>query len=166
MTVPMNIERAAQPAHPVRRAGLRVTQWVLGILGGIGAFLGGFILLAGPDQSVGIGGAASWQVGEIDPAWGWGLLVAGAVALVAAAALALRDRARGSGPAQAATGRADVLAHTAVFAAVNAFLWLQDILIGGGLNYAYWVTIPWGIGLVAHALTAGRGDEPTPPAPG
>ena len=35
---------------------------------------------------------------------------------------------------------------------VNAFLWLQDLATGGGLEYAYWTTIPWGIGLLAHAI--------------
>ena len=42
--------------------------------------------------------------------------------------------------------------HGTAFAIVNAFLWLQDIVAGGGLEYAYWPTIPWGIGLIAHAL--------------
>lgn len=47
----------------------------------------------------------------------------------------------------------DLMWHAAVFVVVNGFLWLQDILIsGGGLNYAYWVTIFWGIGLVFHAV--------------
>jgi hypothetical protein len=34
---------------------------------------------------------------------------------------------------------------------VNALIWLQDIATGGGVEYAYWITIPWGIGLTIHA---------------
>lgn len=38
---------------------------------------------------------------------------------------------------------------------MNAFIWIQDIAIGGGVSYAYWITIPWGIGLAIHATTYG-----------
>jgi hypothetical protein len=127
---------------------------VLGILGAIATFLGAFILLGSDEQSVGLGGQASWQVGEIDPAWGYGLLAVGGLALLATLGLALRAR---SLPATAAaepdTGWGDVAVHAGIFAVVNSFLWVQDIALGDGVNYAYWVTIPWGIGLAAHALT-------------
>jgi hypothetical protein len=42
--------------------------------------------------------------------------------------------------------------HTGLFVVVNAFLWAQDIVAGGGLEYAYWVTIPWGVGLISHGV--------------
>ncbi len=42
--------------------------------------------------------------------------------------------------------------HTAAFVVVNTFLWIQDIAAGGGLEYAYWTTIGWGIGLAFHYL--------------
>lgn len=139
------------------RARFTVTGWVLGVLGAITTFLGGFILLAGDEQSLGLGGDVSWQVGEIDPAWGYGLLVVGVLGLLATLALVLRAR---SLPATAAaeprSGWSDVGAHAAVFLVVNALLWFQDIAMGDGLNYAYWVTIPWGIGLAAHATAQHR----------
>ncbi len=43
-----------------------------------------------------------------------------------------------------------LLWHTAAYVVVNAFLWIQDIVGGGGLEYAYWTTIGWGIGLGFH----------------
>ena len=46
----------------------------------------------------------------------------------------------------------DLLWHIGVFVVVNAFLWIQDIAAGGGLDYAYWTTIAWGFGLLLHIL--------------
>jgi hypothetical protein len=136
------------------RARFTVTGWVLGILGVIATFLGGFILLGSAEQSVGLGGQASWQVSEIDPAWGYGLLVAGLMALLATVALVLHTRSLPATPvASPRSGWGDVATHATIFLVVNAFLWMQDIALGDGLNYAYWVTIPWGIGLAAHAVT-------------
>ena len=34
---------------------------------------------------------------------------------------------------------------------VNALIWAQDLAMGGGV-YAYWVTVPWAVGLTAHAI--------------
>ena len=45
-----------------------------------------------------------------------------------------------------------LVVHAFVFVAVNAFLWIQDIVAGGGIEWAYWATIPWGIGLTIHAV--------------
>ena len=56
----------------------------LGIVGGIAAFVGGFILLGDDRGTVDIGGMVSWQVSEIDPLWGYGLLIGGALALLGA----------------------------------------------------------------------------------
>ena len=40
--------------------------------------------------------------------------------------------------------------HIAVYVIVNAFLWFIDLNAGGGLDWAYWTTVPWGIGLLFH----------------
>ena len=159
---PLRDTQTRTPTSPTR-GGLRVSTWVLGIVGGIAAFLGTFILLGGEDQSLGLGGEMSWRVGEIDPAWGYGLLAVGVVALLGMAALVVRARSLPVTPAAPRSGWADVLTHAVVFLVVNAFLWAQDIAMGGGLGYAYWVTIPWGIGLAAHALAVYR-DERRPAA--
>jgi hypothetical protein len=45
----------------------------------------------------------------------------------------------------------DLMWHVAVYVIVNAFLWIMDFAQGGGLEWAYWATIPWGIGLAFHA---------------
>jgi hypothetical protein len=160
MTAPMQQAHESvvqRTSSPTRRAGFHVTGWVLGIVGAIAAFVGGFILLGGDNQWVGVGGEASWRVSEIDPAWGYGLLAVGGLALMAMVGLVVHDRRRRGAPGTEPTsGTGDVLIHAAVFVAVNAFLWIQDIALGGGLDYAYWVTIPWGIGLVVHAITASR----------
>lgn len=42
--------------------------------------------------------------------------------------------------------------HVGAFVIVNVFLWFMDIAGGGGVQWAYWVTIPWGIGLAFHVL--------------
>lgn len=43
--------------------------------------------------------------------------------------------------------------HIAVYVIVNVFLWIMDFAQGGGLQWAYWVTIPWGIGLAFHVAS-------------
>lgn len=47
----------------------------------------------------------------------------------------------------------DVMWHVAVFAIVNIFLWAIDIAGGGGVNWAFWPTIGWGIGLAFHVAS-------------
>ena len=42
--------------------------------------------------------------------------------------------------------------HVGAFVIVNVFLWFIDIAGGGGVQWAYWVTIPLGIGLAFHVL--------------
>ena len=44
----------------------------------------------------------------------------------------------------------DLMWHVASFVIVNAFLWLLDFGQGGGLDWAFWPTIGWGIGLAFH----------------
>ena len=40
--------------------------------------------------------------------------------------------------------------HVVVFVVINAFLWGIDIATGGGVGWAYWVTIAWGLGMAFH----------------
>lgn len=42
--------------------------------------------------------------------------------------------------------------HTSFFLVVNGLLWVQDIVGGGGLEWAYITTIAWGAGLTIHML--------------
>lgn len=132
---------------------VRLGEWVLGIAGAIATLVGLLSFAGGDDVYVGLGGEASWRVADIAPAWGYTLLIGGIAAVLLAAALVRWDR-RHPVPAKPANPRADVLVHGTVFVLVNAFLWAQDIALGGGVDYAYWVTIPWGIGLAVHAVTA------------
>ena len=127
----------------------RIAEWFLGIFGVIVASMGVVLLTAGADQYVGLGGNLLWQVGEIAPAWGYGLLIGGVVLLVGAVLLRLMER-RHPGVYNAPSERAVLFTHIAAFVLVNGILWIQDVLAGGGLEYAYWVTIPWGFGLAAH----------------
>lgn len=137
-----------------------IGAWVLGILGAVCAFMGLFILFAGEEQSVGIGGDLSWKVGEIPMAWPYGLLIGGVVLLLAAVLLyRMGVNAARTGGQVASHALTDLVLHGIAFAFVNAFLWLQDIATGGGLDYAYWVTIPWGVGLAIHIGTYALGGR-------
>jgi 2TM domain len=139
---------------PARRATLQVSRWVLMILGGIAAFMGLFILVGDEEQYIGIGGDYSWQVGLVDPLWGWGLLIGGALFLIGGVLLVLRDRGRRPVPGEVESSPGvDLLVHSVIFVLVNSFLWIQDIVVTGELNYALWVTLPWAVGLGIHALT-------------
>lgn len=152
----MSMSSPPMPATTSRHFGqFRVTRWVLIVVGGIAVFLGLFIMFGSDDQSVGLGGEASWKVSEIAPAWGYSLLAVGLVLLVGGVVLTVRNRRLPLTDRPDGSGWSDVLAHVGVFLVVNAFLWIQDIAIGGGLDYAYWITIPWAIGLAAHAVTQG-----------
>lgn len=42
--------------------------------------------------------------------------------------------------------------HVTFYVIVNAIVVSQDLVAGGGLDWAYWVLVPWGIGLLAHGL--------------
>lgn len=141
-------------SSPVRRASLQVTRWVLMILGGIAAFMGLFILIGEDEQYIGIGGDVSWQVGTIDPLWGWGLLIGGALVAVGGVLLMLRDRGRKDLTGAVETSPvADLVAHAIIFLLVNSFLWVQSIVITGGVGYVIWVTLPWAVGLGIHAVS-------------
>lgn len=141
----------------------RVTRRVLIVVGAIAAFLGIFIMAGPDDSSIGLGGEVSWEVGDIAPAWGYGLLLFGAAALAGGLVLVARARRLPKDGAVKADGWHDVVAHAVVFLVVNAFVWIQDFAIGGGIDYAYWVTVPWGAGLIVHAVAQaaeGRGAQP------
>ena len=156
----MNTSTHVAPAH--QGTTLRVGEWLLAALGVVAAFLGLFVLLAPDDQSIGLGGDLSWTVGELGPGWGWGLLAGGVVGLVAAALLLRYDRH--AGYAHETTPMSGLVIHAIGFVVANAFLWAQDIAIGDGLNYAYWVTIAWGVGLLAHAVSVFSGRRRSPPS--
>lgn len=47
----------------------------------------------------------------------------------------------------------DFYSHLVVYLVVNTGLVLLDLAQGDGLQWAYWVVIGWGIGLVAHAAS-------------
>jgi hypothetical protein len=44
----------------------------------------------------------------------------------------------------------DLMWHTATFVIINGFMWLLDFGQGGGLDWAFWLTIFWGIGFAFH----------------
>ena len=128
--------------------GSRIAGLVLWIGGGLAAFLGLFLLLGPEEEYLGLGGDLSWRVGDVHLAGGYGLAAAGLAALVGALVMTLRMRAA---PKIETTAREVLTTHAVVFAVVNLFVWLQDIALGDGVNEAYWVTITWGLGLLAHA---------------
>lgn len=47
----------------------------------------------------------------------------------------------------------DFYSHLIIYLVVNAGLVIIDLIQGDGLQWAYWVMIGWGIGLVAHAVS-------------
>lgn len=53
--------------------------------------------------------------------------------------------------------------HGATYLIINGFLWFIDLL-NGGLDFAYWVSISWGIGLAFHAAAVliGEDDKSSP----
>lgn len=134
-----------------RRGPLRSFEWLLGIVGGIAAFLGLFIMFGPEDSSVSVGGVGSWRVGDIASGWSYGLVIGGVLAAVGVVALVLWDRRHPAAATRERSVHADLYAHATAFALVNAFVWIQDVATGGGVDYAYWITIPWAIGLAAHA---------------
>lgn len=145
------------PDHMGGGPGWHFLEWSFGIIGGIGLFLGLVALLASDQTSIGLGGDWSWEVGEISTGVKYGLLIGGLVLLGLAIMMTLLGRRRPAPEAVVDTERSHLIWHAGVFLAVNAFLWIQDVAIGDGLNYAHWTTIPWAIGLAVHALVFMRG---------
>jgi hypothetical protein len=131
----------------------------LTILGAITTLLGFFVMFGNESSSIGLGGAWSWEVGEIPDGWMFSLLVAGGVLLIGALVLALAGRNR---TRVESSPLSNLVQHAVIFTVVNAFIWMQAYALEDGLDYAYWVTVPWGIGLVIHIATyrASRSKAP------
>ena len=57
-------------------------------------------------------------------------------------------------PEERAAKRAEDLTglywHIAAYVVINIFLWALDWIQGGGIEWAYWVSVPWGLGLAFH----------------
>ena len=108
----MSMSSPSSTAGASHHAGqYRVTRVVLMITGGLAAFLGLFIMFGSGDQSIGIGGEVSWQVDEIAPGWGYGLLAAGLVLLVGGIVLTVRSHRLPAAERAADSGWSDVLAR-------------------------------------------------------
>lgn len=45
-----------------------------------------------------------------------------------------------------------LLWHVGAFVIINAFFWLLDAMGAGGINWAFWITGAWALGLAFHAL--------------
>lgn len=46
-----------------------------------------------------------------------------------------------------------LLWHIGSFVIINGFFWVLDLFVGqDGLQWAYWITLVWGLGLVFHVL--------------
>ena len=95
----MTARHGSTPDHgtPVSTEGIDwrgITEWISGIIGGIAVFLGLFVLFAGEDHYVGIGGDVSWRVGDISLWWAYGLLIGGLVLLAIVVVLVLQGRRR------------------------------------------------------------------------
>ena len=68
----------------------------------------------------------------------------------------MADVASGGTENRVRTGVRDrplVVWHVAAFVVVNAFLWGLDIAGGSGVQWAYWVTIVWSLGLALHVTS-------------
>jgi hypothetical protein len=125
-----------------------VSAVVVTIPGAVWALLGGMILLGGDDQHIELGGDLSWRAGDISQWWGSGLLAVAAAFLLGAVALR-RHRPAGGGSA----AWSDLLVHGVVFLLVDAYRWAQHPALGGGVDRAHRVAIPWAIGLIGPAVT-------------
>ena len=50
--------------------------------------------------------------------------------------------------------------HIGTFLVINAFFWLLDIATGvDGVQWAYWITIFWGLALAFHVVAYGVGGS-------
>jgi len=142
-----------------RGIGWKSTWWLLALIGGVATFLGLFILFGNEDEYVGLGGDWAWQVGEIGSVLALSILIGGLMALAIVVRMTIQGRRMGP---VTTTPVQDLMFHAGVFAVVNAYIWVQDYALGTGLDYAHWVTIPWGIGLAVHAFTTFTAKSPAP----
>lgn len=50
--------------------------------------------------------------------------------------------------------------HIGVFVVINSFFWILDLVTGaGGLQWAYWITIFWGLALAFHVVAYAVGES-------
>lgn len=54
----------------------------------------------------------------------------------------------------------DFRGHLGTYLIVNAMVWSIWLIGGQGYPWPIWVTIPWGIGMVAHAIAVYRPAHP------
>lgn len=54
----------------------------------------------------------------------------------------------------------DFMGHLGAYVMVNAIVWAIWLMGGGGYPWPIWVTIPWGIGIVSHAISVYRPPKP------
>ncbi len=156
------VDVAMIDTSPERRRGAtwKVAEWVFGLGGAITTFMGVFILLGPETEYVGLGGDWSWRIGDVSTAWTVGLILGGLILLAVAYYLVVEGRRRTAVPPTPFT---DLAVHLGVFFLVNAFVWVQDFALGGGLDYAFWMTIPWAVGLALHGYIYWlRGREVVP----
>ena len=53
-----------------------------------------------------------------------------------------------------------LLWHIGVFIVINAFFWTLDLVTGAeGIQWAYWITIFWGLALAFHVVAYLVGDS-------
>jgi uncharacterized membrane protein YhaH (DUF805 family) len=59
-----------------------------------------------------------------------------------------------------------VMWHVGAFLIINAFFWILDLLVGqAGVQWAYWITLFWGLAVAFHVLAylvVGRRSDGTP----
>lgn len=75
--------QAATPVRTPVSPGRAFLGWFVGIVGAVAVFLGTLMLFGPEDQSIGFGGDASWEIGEISAWWGIGFLAGGFLVLLA-----------------------------------------------------------------------------------
>jgi hypothetical protein len=55
--------------------------------------------------------------------------------------------------ARRATYLTGLMWHVGAFLIVNAFLWVLDAIVGqSGIQWAFWITLFWGLALAFHVL--------------
>ncbi len=55
--------------------------------------------------------------------------------------------------ARRATYATGLMWHIGAFIILNAFFWVLDLLIGqSGIQWAFWITLFWGVALAFHVL--------------
>ena len=55
----------------------------------------------------------------------------------------------------------DLLWHVATFAIIIPMLWFIDLASGGGVTWAYWPTIGWGLAVAFHVASYVIDDRDT-----